>query len=463
LRSPHTTRLIIKVIGVLVASIASTGWSATPGIVAGVAASAKNPVSTPELDQYASSRPCAGFYTAAFRPVIKQDRTPAPRSSRPEKGKRFSDPVYKTCVVRVTDAAKEPPSTFARNDYARRQAFNADDSLIIIYAIDGSWHLYDARTLKYVKKLKGVGGDAEPQWHSRDPRTLYYLANNGGMEIYALDVKTNQSVIAVDFSKKDALGFRVRDLWPDAARVWTRSEGSPSADGRYWAFQVEDNDFNILGLITYDMESNTILGKYATKDRPDHVSMSLSGKYMVVPWSKSDPEGGPVVFTRDMKSRRPLTINSGHSDLALDAEGNDVLVSVDHSGGYVNMTRLDTGKTTELFYIWPKQTTMAMHFSGKAFRKPGWVLLSTFGSGTTEWPHQKIFALELKANPRVVNLAHHHTVFGTADFSYFSQPHASTNRDMTRIVFNSNWDTPDLKHDFEHIDVYMIEIPEGIF
>lgn len=417
---------------------------------------------SPGSNRNAAERPCSGFYKKTFRPVVGRDQTPPPKMARPAKGKVFTDPVYKTCVVRVTDAAKEPPSTFARNDYARRQAFNADDTLILVYALDGSWHLYDARTLAYVEKLRGMGGDTEPQWHPHDPRILYHLDNNGGMAIYALDVKTNRSTVAVDFTRKDANGFRVRDLWPNAARIWTRSEGSPSADGRYWAFQVEDNQFKILGLITYDMKTNTILGKYATKDRPDHVSMSPSGKYVVVPWSKDGPEGGPAVLTSDLKNRRSLAMNLGHSDLAFDAQGKDVLVSVDHTRGYVYMTRLETGKTTKLFYIWPNNTTMAMHFSGKAFRKPGWVVLSTFGSGETEWPHQKIFALELKANPRIVNLAHHHTVFGTSDFSYFSQPHASTNRDLTRIVFNSNWDTTDLKNDWQHIDVYMIEIPKGI-
>jgi hypothetical protein len=436
-------------------SISLIGCSGAPAIAAVETGMVKPSDSFLASDPYASERPCAGFYAKSFRPVIGRVSTPPPKLARPAKGKVFSDPVFKTCVVRVTNAAKEPPPTFARNDYSRRQPFNADDTLILVYALNGSWHLYDARTLKYVKKLRGPGGDAEPQWHPTDPRTLYYLPNNGGMVVYALDVKTDRKSIKVDFSRPDSRGFRVRDLWPTAARIWTRSEGSPSADGRYWAFQVENNQFKILGLITYDMKTNTILGKYSTKSRPDHVSISPSGKYVVVPWGKHSSERGPVVFTRDLKNRRSLTMNLGHSDLALDSEGKDVLVSVDHTRGYVYMTHLDTGKTTKLFYIWPHNTTMAMHFSGKAFRKPGWVLLSTFGRGHTEWPHQKVFALELKDNPRVVNLMHHHDAGG----DYFAQPQAAVNRNFTRLVVNSNWDM----RGRDHVDVYMVEIPKGVF
>lgn len=461
--SYNKTRSTATIFGMLLVWLPLAGMSGTPAVTAVADVPADVPAAAVSAARHGLGGPCDSLYTGAFRPVFGRDSARAPKVPRPAKGKPFSDPVYKTCIVRVSNAAQEPPPTFVRNDYARRQAFNADDTLILVYAIDGSWHLYDARTFRYVKKLRGVGGDAEPQWSSTDPGTLYYLPNNGGMAVYSLDVRTNRSEIAVDFTRKDAQGFRVQDLWPGAARVWTRSEGSPSADDRYWAFLVEDNEFNILGLISYDRKTNTILGRYSTKDRPDHVSMSPSGKYVVVPWSKGGPEGGPVVLTRDLKNRRPLTMNLGHSDLALDANGEDVLVSVDHTRGYVYMTRLATGETTNLFYIWPNQTTMAMHFSGKAYRKPGWVLLSTFGSGRTEWPHQKILALELKAEPRVVNLAHHRTVFGTSDFSYFSQPHASTNRDMTRIVFNSNWDTTDLQNDWRYIDVYLIEIPAGAF
>jgi len=98
---------------------------------------------------------------------------------------------------------------------------------------------------------------------------------------------------------------------------------------------------------------------------------------------------------------------------------------------------------------------MAMHFSGKAYNKPGWVLVSTFGNGKTEWPHQKVFALQLKKNPKIVHLMHHYGAVTT----YFAQPQASVNRDFTRFVVNSNWGVPG----DANVDTYMAEIPRGAF
>lgn len=416
---------------------------------------APDSLSLPARPSVVPRYPCAEYYGNGFLPVVGHDRTPVPAVPRPPKGKVIADQVYRSCVVRVTDAEKEPPVTFARNDYSRRQPFNADDSLILVYAYNGAWHLYDARTLEYVKKLRGPGGDAEPQWHPTDPNILYYLPTNGGMTVYELDIRSDRREIKADFTQPDSRGFSLRSLWPSAARVWTKSEGSPSADYRYWAFMVEDNSFRTLGLISYDMQTNTILGTYSSSVRPDHVSMSPTGDYIVVTWARGSREAGPTVFNRDFSNRQLLARRIGHSDVALDMNNEDVLVSVDDTSGYVYMTKLRTRETTLLYGIWPKRTTMAMHFSGKAYKKPGWVLVSTYGAGRTEWPHQKVFALELKPNPAIVNLMHHHNGSG----SYFAEPQAAVNRNFTRFVVNSNWGMPGNGH----IDVYMVEIPAKSF
>jgi len=401
------------------------------------------------------SYPCASFYESGYRVTTGYDKRIPPPLAKPKKGKVFADPAYGTCIVRVTDAANEPTPTFARVDYARRQLFNADDSLLLIYAINGSWHVYDVRTQQYVKKLRGIGGDAEPYWHAKDPNRLLFLPNNGGMKMFELNVSSNERRLIVDFTQPDAMGARIRDLWPEAARIWTRSEGSPSSNGRYWAFQVETDDFRMLGMFTYDMESKAIIGTYTTKIRPDHVTMSPTGLYVFVAWGEKSPEGGPTVFTRDLRRRWALHVPLGHNDIALDDNGDDVIVSVDHTHGFVFMLRLKDRLMTRLYSVWINNTTMAMHFSAKAYNKPGWVLVSTFGKGRTEWPHQKVFALQLKKNPTIVHLMHHRGAVTT----YFAQPQASVNRDFTRVVLNSNWGEPG----DANVDTYMAEIPQDAF
>lgn len=395
---------------------------------------------------------CASRYGAAWQPRTGTHLAPVPVLPRPMKGATFTDPVHGTCVVRVTDHAEEPPKGFARNDYSRRQAFNADDTRLLVTSQDGHWHLYDAHTLRHLKQLPHLAGDAEPHWHPSNPRLLYHLPNNGvGMRLYELDVESGAQRVVAE------LGDRLRAIWPHAHAAWTRSEGSPSADARYWAFQVDDAQWQGLGMFTYDLLEDKVLATFdfAThrRGRPDHLSMSPSGRHVVVSWND-----GPVAFTRDFTRPRPLQRRGEHSDVALGTEGDDVYVAVDYQSGNgaLFMLNLGTGERTDLFATYLAGTATALHVSGKAFRSPGWALVSTYadyGRGGRQWIHRRIFAVELKARPRIVHLAHHHSHFA----KYWTEPHASVNRDFTRVMFNSNWGSTSETD----VDAYMLVLPPG--
>jgi hypothetical protein len=68
----------------------------------------------------------------------------------------------------------------------------------------------------------------------------------------------------------------------------------------------------------------------------------------------------------------------------------------------------------------------------------------------------QVFVIELKAGGRVVRLAHTHSVVNDdEELDYWAEPHASTNRDLTRIVFGSNWG----RSGTGEVEMYMIELP----
>lgn len=248
---------------------------------------------------------------------------------------------------------------------------------------------------------------------------------------------------------------RLRALWPSAHAAWTRSEGSPSADGRYWAFLVDDDRWQGVGLFTYDLTHDRIVATYDLaghgKPRPDHLSMSPSGRHVVVSWND-----GPTAFTRELTGPRLLQRSGEHSDIAVTAEGDDAYVAVDYKSndGSVFMVNLRTGQRTDLFPTYVAGTATALHISGKAYRRPGWALVSTYadyGKAGQQWLHRRLFAVELKAKPRIVHLAHHHSRFA----KYWTEPHASVNRDFTRLMFNSNWGTASETD----VDAYMVLLP----
>ena len=392
------------------------------------------------------------------------ERHPLPDNVRPPFLSSTQDPVYGSCVVRVTDNAAHPEAPAQRNDYSRRQAFNANDTRFLLSASDGHWHLHDATTGRFIRVLNNLNGatdrlagDAEPQWHPTDPDLLYFLPRDGiGMQIYQLDLRTNQVSVVAD------MGPQIQQHWPDANVASTRSEGSPSADGRYWCFMaramVGNGSWPMRGVFTWDLQEQRIIGTLSQDGTPDHVSMSPSGKYCVV---SHTPATGPGTrsYRRDFQAPYStstpdawlqLHTTSEHSDIALDPQGHDTYVSVDYqsNGGDVFMQDLETGQRTPLFSTYPGRTATALHISGKAYNRPGWVLVSTYAEHPADdssvqglhderrqWLHRKLFAVSLTKNPDIRSIA-----YANSDaFQYEAEPQATVNRNFTRMLFNSTW------------------------
>lgn len=386
-----------------------------------------------------------------------------PKTSKPAKGVPMRDPLG-TCIIRATQHDVDPPQTFARNDYSRRQPFNADNTLFLVYSSGGWWHVYDANTLRHVKKLAGLAGDAEPQWDATDPNKLYYVPNNGGMTLLALDVRSNTTRTAADFSG--------RLPWPDVNGLWTKSEGSPSRDMRYWGFQAESH-FNMRGYVVYDLVQNRIVGTRSTSVRPDHVSMTPSGRW----FESSGDDEGTWAWSLDFATKKKLHHKSEHSDIAIGPNGHDYYVSIDFQSNdgdvfFVDIdacaavpANADPASTPEcprtvLFPTYMNGTSTSVHISGKAYNTPGWVVISSYGTKPSRdnppvWPWftNKIFAIELNASPRVLGLGYHQD----SPDGYWTEPQGAPNRDLTRVMFNSNWNikSPD------DVDDYMIVLPRG--
>lgn len=417
---------------------------------------------------------CNSFYSPGFTLAEGKLNPSQPAMNKPAKGVAVREPNFNTCLVRATDRTSDTGSstTFIRNDYSRRQAFNADNTYFIAYTIDGWWHLYDANTMKHLRRLSPrvvnpstpaqyhMAGDAEPQWHPTDPNILYYLPTNGGTKLLKLDVRNNSYSVAADFAGK-------LPSWASgAAHIWTKSEGSPSADGRYWGFQVEDSNFRLLGYIVWDLQENRLVGSMQSSSRPDHSSMSASGRWFVT----SSDSTGTWAWSRDFTIKKKLLNKSEHSDLAFGPNGEDYYVSIDYQsnngdvffvdidacpGVPASATSAPLCPRTVLFPTYNNGSATALHVSGKGMRKPGWVVISTYGTSRTrsgEWPWytNKIFAVELKANPRIYPLAFTRNAGG----GYWAEPHASVSRDFTRIIFNSNWATSG-----ENVEAYIVHIP----
>ncbi|HEY9200763.1 MAG TPA: hypothetical protein VIQ81_04115 [Gammaproteobacteria bacterium] len=413
------------------------------------------------------------------------DSTPMPSGiPRPAKGTVFTDPTYGTEIHRITDHVNDLTGTlpaWVRSEYSRWNPLNADESMFMFLATDGWIHIYDANTYQWIRKFTPTGEQTETLWHKTDPNLIYRLPPNGGLVMYTHNVLTDELITIADFAnvaaiEGDPLLTDIRQVpgFENAARCRTKAEGRPSMDGRYWAFMVDAADFSGLGLMVYDLVANEITGTYvfATDGggigQPDHCSMSPSGEYIVASWYYPqdcstrtgfqfyEPGGrgglnnpcGAYAFSRDFTVGIALSEIGEHSDMVIDAAGYDWFVFIDfqqHSVQYddnmVRSVRITPDAQGNQIYhnlVNFKSTVngTAMHFSGASFNKPGWVLMSDYGS-SAGWYNNSMWAMQVDVpNPAVYKLAHTQWAPG---LGYFGEPHAAVNQDFSRIIWNTTW------------------------
>jgi hypothetical protein len=396
---------------------------------------------------------------AGYRPYTGLEVIPPPDLAEPPARQPFADPTFGACVVRVTDRASDiDPSDASpglKNEYSRIQSFNADGSLIMVRGIEATWYIYDARTLERLA-LMPFDGPIDPRWDASDPNIVYTTPDT---RLVAYNVRTGQSWTVRDFA----------DEFPgvELAAVWTRNEGSPSADGRYWAFMVEDQDWETIALLTYDLEEDRVLGirDVPPGHDPDSVSMGPSGEYVFGNFEyceegvgSFDNPCGAMVYTRDLSDGWGLVRNPGHGDPALDAEGREVLVFQDNDTDHLSMVPLAGGPIVDLWPIDFSHTALGFHISGRAFKRPGWALVAVADGDPTSytWMDDQVFAMELRPGGRVVRLAHHHSLVDERqEHDYWAEPHASVNQDFTRVLFTTNWG----RSGTEEVEMFMIQLP----
>ncbi len=380
----------------------------------------------------------------------------------------FTDPTFDTCVVRVTDRDNDKSSDDISqglvNEYARVQSFNADGSRLIVHGTDGTWYLYNAQTLQPISQLPL---DAEPRWDASDPDIIYY---NADTRLLYYNVHTGQGDEIRDFSND------ISD--PNLVAVWTRHEGRPSRDSRYWGLmaQVEQaGDWITSYFLVYDKQTDQVIKRDISalpgvSEGIDHVTISPLGDYFIASFDRYCEHGqlgtdanpcGMMVYDSNLTNGRGLLRIIGHYDPVLDAQGREVVIYQDIDTDHISMVDLETGIITPLWEIDFSHTAIGFHFSGLGYGAPGWAVVSTHDDDPTihTWMDYQVFLVELKANGRVVRLAHTHSIVDEeqdVETYYWAEPHASTNSDLTRIVFTTNWG----RYDSPGVEMYMIALPQ---
>lgn len=360
-------------------------------------------------------------------PALAADPIPA-LAAKPEVGGSYIDPVYKT---KVTHAAK------GRHNYSRRSPFNADSSRLLIEKPDGQWELWDTAASKLIRVLSSVAGDCEAIWHPTDPKKLLHTGRDGvGGIWYWLDVEANARTVAFNLTGKTP--------FPNAKSFWTKGEGTTSADGKYLALMCETytNTVTHYGFVCVDVTTGAVVGSLVRSERPDHISMSPSGKWVV---ASGDGASGTRAYSRDFGMVKQLHSKSEHSDLALGPSGEDYYVFANYVTGQIEAKNIETLASINLAPIYPVSgDAYALHISGQAFERPGWVVISTYDdsskyntvrpASTLQPQYRKVWLAELKQGGQKLSVCH---IRGSGT-DYPDEPQAAPNRTLTKIAFATN-------------------------
>ena len=382
-----------------------------------------------------------------------------PKLSEPAARQPFRDPVFGTCLVRVTDRhsdlTADAPAEGLKNEYSRVQSFNADSSRILVRSLEANWYLYDANSLQVLARLPL---SVEPRWDAANPDLIYHIDET---RLLSYRISTGEQAVLYDF----AADFSDETL----AAVWTRYEGSPSAGTRYWGLMAQNEDWETIAFLVFDRQEGRVIARMAvTSDKEiDSVTISPSGNYFLAYFDYCERGSvgsgakpcGLMVYERNFTNPRGLLRIIGHSDIALDAQGREVLVYQDIDTDTISMLDLASGQITPLFPIDFSHTPIGLHFSGRALGVPGWALVSTYSGGYPDaftWMDNQVFAIELKPGGRVVRLAHTHSIVDeNQEHDYWAEPHASASPDFRYVLFTSNWE----RSGSGEVEMYLIELP----
>lgn len=387
--------------------------------------------------------------------------------SKPTVGIPYSDPVFQNTVIRLTEARKDSIHGLFP-DYSKRQAWNKDESYMILRSAWGDAYLFNGQTYSFIRQLDGVGGE-DVFWHPTDPDILYQSLDS---ILYRFRLSTGESVPVHVFSEY---------TWAN-----TRGEGNMSNDGRYYAcvgqqYNYQSGEVVFKDLIVYDLQQDQVISRLELPvgqiNDFDWISVSPLGNFVVVDYADEETGRyhGVEVYDRNMNFLWQKPLGAGHSDLGLDASGREVLI-MDVYDDQANMTHINKylladGTETRLLSVSPY---FDLHISCRCMDRQGWAVISTFDyygrltDSQSDWLafEDEVFGLKMDGSGTVERYAHHHSRRyspGTQDSDnsvYFSEPHATVSRTGNKILFGSNWRQQIA--DELSIDAYLIDLTQKI-
>jgi hypothetical protein len=384
---------------------------------------------------------------------LVQDLGPRPMAplARPAPGAVVVDPQFGTRIRRITAASSaEGENAVIKPAYGTIQAWNADESRLLLWHREKGHELYDGRSYAFLRPLKLVSPTDIEQvlWDPVDPDVLYYPSNyNAQPNLMRYRVSTDASDVlhrfgecpAGDWGKTLSLGSDPMYLsWGPGTKVIGLSCG--------------DRKF------LYDIAHDAVLG-----------NASIQGRIA--------PQPGPSgrlayfygkVYDASLRELRalPLASPTEHASLGRSAaSGHDLYAAVvfdpppggseSADVGTLVSFDMETGQRKVIVgfatgFPYPPSGT---HVSAIGHHRPGWVAVSVVGDPRGQKLLDSELLLANVDTGTVCRVGHHRSFAGEGRWGYWGEPHVVISPTGTRLLFGSDWGNGPT------VDTYVVELP----
>jgi len=370
---------------------------------------------------------------------------PMQQISKPAYLSSYVDPSFGTTIRRISDAGL---GNVIVPMYSTVQAWNADESLMILYNQTISDHiLLDGKTYQYIRTLTDFRpADLEQIfWDFNDPDILYYM-DGPTRNFIKYKVSTQQKTILVDVIQVSGCTTSI-SMGNDVQMM--------SWDSDVFTFRCGNTS-----TYSYRISTNTL------------TTFNMSAVNYVAP---SPSPSGNLFYHRtdvyDANGNYYLDLNENsteHSCMGKMANGNDAHFAIAFAqgpqGGCIGdiiAHDLTTGVCTPLIsqsqgYNYPQSGT---HISALSHKNTdgGWVAASMMGyakDGQTLLDQELVIAKAEPGNVKVCRIGHHRS--DEDNWNYWGEPHAVISPTGTRVLFASDWSGAE---DGQSIDCYVVELP----
>ncbi|MGB6151658.1 MAG: hypothetical protein WBG48_06675 [Pricia sp.] len=351
------------------------------------------------------------------------------------------DPSFGTTIRRISDAGD---GNIVKPMYSTIQAWNADESLMILYERGKGHQLLDGMNYSFIRYMEINPDDIEQIfWDFDNPDILFYVD------------RTNADLI------RYSVGSQSKEVLVNLADASGCTGNIASGND----VQMMSWDSDIIG---FRCDNDTA---YYYKISTDEVTeFSIDDLNYIAPMPA--PSGNLFYHNTDVygaDGRLSNSLNEAkgeHSCIGKLIDGSDAHFAVAFAegpnGGCIgNIVAHDliTGECFNVIsegqgYDYSKSGT---HISAVSHKNPGWIAASMIGfeeDGQKLLDQELVLARVEKGNVDVYRIGHHRS--DEREFDYWGEPHAVISPTGTRVLFGSDWSGAE---DGKSVDSYVVELP----